>query len=190
MRNQAGLTFQDREVMVEKGESDMTGRPDYSFRVAGQTKFFVEAKAPSEGLDHPKHIMQAKQYAWNTRQVFFVALTDFAEFRFYDASIRPDEKKPEEGLLLKIAYPDYFNSAEKLWEFSKDRVTAGSLDAMLPRDLRTQRLRIPVDQVFLDEMTGWRADLARDIYKNNPGFKARQLNEVVHVCWTGSSSSA
>src|SRR5208282_1281545 len=92
---------------VTASESDMTGRPDYSFRVAGQTKFFVEAKAPSEGLDHPKHILQAKQYAWNTRQVFFVVLTDFAEFRFYDASIRPDERKPEEGLLLRIAYADY-----------------------------------------------------------------------------------
>lgn len=179
VRNQAGLLFQDREVMVEKGESDMPGRPDYSFRVAGQTKFFVEAKAPSEGLDHPKHIMQAKQYAWNTRQVFFVVLTDFAEFRFYDASIRPDERKPDEGLLLKIAYADYLKNAEKLWEFSKERVTAGSLDAMLPRDLRTQRLRIPVDQVFLDEMTGWRSELAKDIYKNNPGLKAKQLNEVV-----------
>ena len=179
VRNQAGLTFQDREVTVEKGESDMTGRPDYSFRVAGQTKFFVEAKAPSEGLDHPKHILQAKQYAWNTRQVFFVVLTDFAEFRFYDASIRPDERKPEEGLLLRIAYADYLKNAEKLWEFSKERVNAGSLDAMLPRDLRTQRLRIPVDQVFLDEMTGWRGDLARDIYKNNPRLNGRQLNELV-----------
>lgn len=179
VRNQSGLNFQDREVTVEKGESDTTGRPDYSFRVAGQTKFFVEAKAPSEGLDHPKHILQAKKYAWNTRQVYFVVLTDFAEFRFYDASILPDERKPDEGLLLRIAYSDYLKSAEKLWEFSKVRVTAGSLDAMLPRDLRTQRLRIPVDQVFLDEMTGWRSDLARDIYKNNPKLTAKQLNEIV-----------
>ena len=137
--------------MVERGESDMTGRPTIAFASRPQTKFFVEAKAPSEGLDHPKHILQAKQYAWNTRQVFFVVLTDFAEFRFYDASIRPDERKPDEGLLLRVAYPEYLKDAEKLWEFSKERVNAGSLDAMLPRDLRTQRLRIPVDQVFLEE---------------------------------------
>ena len=177
--NKDGLRHDEREVIVEKGESDTTGRPDYSFRVAGQTKFFVEAKAPSEGLSNTKHILQAKGYAWNTRQVFFVVLTDFAEFRFYDASIRPDERKPDEGLLLKTAYADYLENAEKLWEFSKERVTAGSLDAMVPRDLRTQRLRIPVDQAFLEEMTGWREDLARDIYKNNPGLTARQLNEVV-----------
>jgi type I restriction-modification system DNA methylase subunit len=147
--------------------------------VAGQTKFFVEAKAPSEPLDTAKHILQAKGYAWNTRQVFFVALTDFEEFRFYDASIRPDERKPDEGLLFKLKYADYLRTTEKLWEFSRERVAAGSLDAMLPRDRRTQRLRIPVDEAFLDEMTGWREDLARNIYKNNPGLTSKQLNEVV-----------
>ena len=50
---------------------------------------------------------------------------------------------------------------------------------MLPHDRRTQRLRIPVDEAFLEEMTGWREDLARGIYKNNRGLTARQLNEVV-----------
>jgi type I restriction-modification system DNA methylase subunit len=177
VENEAGLPHHQREVIVERGETE--GRPDYNFRLAGQTKFFVEAKAPSEPLDSAKHILQAKGYAWNTKQVFFVILTDFEEFRFYDASIQPDERKPDEGLLLTLKYTDYLKSTEKLWEFSKDRVAAGSLDAMLPRDRRTQRLRIPVDTAFLEEMTGWREDLARDIYKNNRGLSAKQLNEVV-----------
>lgn len=177
--NEAGLLHHDREVIVERGEAETEGRPDYSFRVGGQTKFFVEAKAPSEPLDAAKHIIQAKGYAWNTKQVFFVILTDFEEFRFYDASIKPDERKPNEGLLLELNYATYLSTAERLWEFSKERVAAGSLDAMLPRDRRTQRLRIPVDEAFLDEMTGWREDLARDIYRNNPDLTAKQLNEVV-----------
>ncbi len=177
VENEAGLPHHQREVIVERGETE--GRPDYNFRLGGQTKFFVEAKAPSEPLDSARHILQAKSYAWNTKQVFFVILTDFEEFRFYDASIQPDERKPDEGLLLTLKYTEYLTKAEKLWEFSKDRVAAGSLDAMLPRDRRTQRLRIPVDEAFLDEMTGWREDLARNIYKNNPALSAKQLNEVV-----------
>lgn len=147
--------------------------------MTGQTKFFVEAKAPSEELDTAGYIIQAKRYAWNTKQVFFVVLTDFAEFRFYDASIQPDERKADDGLLLKLKYTDYLANAERFWEFSRERVAAGSLEAMLPRDRRTQRLRIPVDTAFLDEMTGWREELARNVYKNNPGFTAKQLNEVV-----------
>jgi type I restriction-modification system DNA methylase subunit len=178
VENDEGLPHHAREVVVEAAE-DTKGRPDYSFRVAGQTKFFVEAKAPSEELDTARHIIQAKSYAWNTKLVFFVVLTDFEEFRFYDASIRPDERKPEEGLLLKLRAVDYLAKADKLWEFSRERVAAGSLDAMLPRDRRTQRLRIQVDAAFLDEMTGWREDLAKDIYKNNSGLTAKQLNEIV-----------
>jgi len=177
VENEAGLPHDRREVIVERGETE--GRPDYNFRLGGQTKFFVEAKAPSEPLDTARHILQAKGYAWNTKQVFFVVLTDFEEFRFYDASIKPDERKPEEGLLLKLSYADYPKNTERLLEFSRERVAAGSLDAMLPRDRRTQRLRIPVDKTFLDEMTGWREELARDVYKNNSGLTARQLNEVV-----------
>ncbi len=178
VENEEGLPHHSREVLVEAAE-DARGRPDYSFRVAGQTNFFVEAKAPSEELDTVRHIVQAKSYAWNTKQVFFVVLTDFEEFRFYDASIQPDERKPDEGLLLSLRCTDYLKNTERLWEFSKERVGAGSLDAMLPRDRRTQRLRIPVDEAFLDEMTGWREDLARNIFKNNPDLTAKQLNEVV-----------
>jgi hypothetical protein len=178
VENEEGLPHHEREVVVEAAE-DTRGRPDYGFRVSGQTKFFVEAKAPSEELDTAKHIIQAKTYAWNTKQVFFVVLTDFEEFRFYDASIQPDARKPDEGLLLKLKYSDYVPKLEKLWEFSKERVLAGSLEAMLPRDRRTQRLRIPVDTAFLDEMTGWREDVARNVHKNNPDLTARQLNEIV-----------
>ena len=178
VENEEGLAHHAREVVVELGE-DTQGRPDYGFRLAGQTKFFVEAKAPSEALDNARHIMQAKKYAWNTKQVFFVVLTDFEEFRFYDASIIPDERKPGEGLLLNFRYTDYLSNIAKLWDFSPERVAAGSLEALLPRDRRTQRLRIPVDTAFLDEMTGWREKLAKNIYKNNPALTARQLNEVV-----------
>ena len=178
MENEDGLPHHAREVVVEAAE-DSGGRPDYGFRVSGQTRFFAEAKAPSEELDTAKHIIQAKTYAWNTKQVFFVVLTDFEEFRFYDASIQPDVRKPDEGLLLKLKHTEYIAKLEKLWEFSKERVLAGSLEAMLPRDRRTQRLRIPVDTVFLDEMTGWREEVARNVYKNNPGLTAKQLNEIV-----------
>ncbi len=179
VENEEGLPHHAREVIVERGEQDTPGRPDYSFRIGGQTKFFVEAKAPSETLSDPRHTFQAKSYVWSTKTVFFAVLTDFDEFRFFDASIQPDMRRPDEGLLLNLKYTDYIASLKKLWEFSKERVSAGSLEAMLPRDRRTQRLRIPPDTAFLDEMTGWREELAKNVYKNNPDLTARQLNEIV-----------
>jgi type I restriction-modification system DNA methylase subunit len=179
VENEAGLLHHDQEVLVEKGDMEATGRPDYNFRIGGQTKFYVEAKAPSESLDTPRHILQAKGYVWNTKSVYFVILMNFEEFRFYDASAQPDPKRPDEGLLLSLRYSDYPANVEKLWEFSRERVAAGSLEALLPKIRRVPRLRKQVDDVFLDEMTGWREELAKNIHKNNPELTARQLNEVV-----------
>lgn len=176
--NEEALSHHEREVIVERGERDTPGRPDYSFRVAGQTKFFVEAKAPSETLADPRHIFQAKSYVWSTKTVLFAILTDFEEFRFY-ASLKPDERKPDEGLLLNFRYTDYVANAERLWEFSRERIAAGSLETWLPGIRRAERLSPPVDEAFLDEMTGWREELAKNIYKNNPALTARQLNEIV-----------
>ncbi len=176
--NEEALSHHEREVIVERGERDTPGRPDYSFRVAGQTKFFVEAKAPSEALADPRHIFQAKSYVWSTKTVLFAILTDFEEFRFY-ASLKPDERRPDEGLLLNFRYTDYLANVERLWEFSRERITAGSLETWLPGIRRAERLSPPVDEAFLDEMTGWREELAKNIYKNNPALTARQLNEIV-----------
>ncbi len=106
--NEAGLLHHERDVIVERGETE--GRPDYNFRIGGQTKFFVEAKAPAEPLDAARHILQAKGYAWSTKQVFFVILTDFEEFRLYDASLRSDEH----GSLCStsVESPDFVTARE------------------------------------------------------------------------------
>ena len=76
--NKNKLSRLQREVLVEKG--DTTGRPDYSFRVNGEDRFFVETKAPSKGTDKPEDIFQAKRYGWNTRNVNIAVLTDFKSF--------------------------------------------------------------------------------------------------------------
>ena len=154
-------------------------RPDYSFRINGNTKFFVEAKAPSVALDDVNHILQAKDYAWNTQQVSFVILTDFEEFKLFDASLKPNPKYPKEGLLYDFKYADYLTNVEKLWELSKERVEQGSLEALLPRDPKSKRLRIPPDKSFLEDLTAWRAELAKDINKRNHDLDVHVLNDVV-----------
>ncbi len=154
-------------------------RPDYSFRVNGNTKFFVEAKAPWVALDDVNHIIQAKDYAWNTQQVSFVVLTDFEEFKLFDASLKPNPKYPNEGLLFDFKYTDYLANLEKLWELSRERVAQGSLEALLPRDPKSKRLRIPPDKSFLEDLTAWRTELAKDINKRNHTLDVHVLNDVV-----------
>jgi adenine-specific DNA-methyltransferase len=169
LTNETGLT----------GENRATRRPAYSFRVAGRTRFFFEGQPPSQSAIAAQNILQAKTYAWNTGHVSFVAFFDFMEFRVYDAAIPPDERNLDEGLLLRLGYRDYLKNIDRLWNFSRDRVAAGSLGALLPQDRRSQKLRIPVERAFLDEMIGWREDLAKNIHHNNPDLTICQLNEVV-----------
>lgn len=178
IENRAQRPPHERDVIVELAP-DLTGRPDYNFRVDGITKLFVEAKAPSEDLDSVKHILQAKTYAWSTKEVYFVILTDFEEFKLYDASLKPNPKFPNEGLVFDLTYADYLDNIERLWELSKQRVLEGSLEALLPRDVKSKRLRIPPDKSFLEDLTVWRTKLAKDIHKRNPHFNVKLLNDVV-----------
>jgi type I restriction-modification system DNA methylase subunit len=177
VENREGRSYSQREVVEEKGPTE--GRPDYNFRVGGATKFFVEAKAPHENLDSEKHVLQAKRYAWSTKQVFAVILTDFEEFRFYDASLEPDSKHPHRGLLLHLRYNEYLENVDRLWEFSRERVEAGSIEAMLPTEKSILRFRKPVDQKFLEDVIRWRGELATAIFKSNPGLAVQELTDIV-----------
>jgi len=178
IENKAQKPPHERDVIVELSP-ETTGRPDYNFRINGATKFFIEAKAPSIALDDVNHILQAKSYAWSTKEVYFVILTDFEEFKLFDASLKPNPKFPDEGLIFDFKYTDYPDNIEKLWELSRERVEQGSLEALLPRDTRSKRLRIPPDKSFLEDLTIWRTELAKDVHKRNPVFDVKLLNDVV-----------
>jgi type I restriction-modification system DNA methylase subunit len=177
VNNEQGVPYHLCEVWVEAGET--VGRPDYTFRLNGQTKFFIEAKAPSAQLTNKEHVLQAKSYAWSSRDVLFAGLTDFEEFRFFDATLKPDERHPFVGEAFHLQYTEYLEQLDKLWELSRDRVADGSLDQFLKRDRKSISYRKPVDEDFLEELTAWRRDLARTIHSHNPGLDARALNEIV-----------
>jgi hypothetical protein len=165
IRNTKALSPYEREVVVEKGET--IGHPDYNFRIDGQTRFFIEAKAPHEPLHKVNHVLQAKSYAWNTKNVFIVLLTDFEEFRLFDATIKPDAKNPDQGLIFELSYNQYLDNIDKLMLLSKEEVEKGSLERLILKDLKSKKLRIPVDKAFLEDLSQWREELAKDIYKRN-----------------------
>jgi hypothetical protein len=108
-----------------------------------------------------------------------VVLTDFEEFKVFDASLKPDPRNPNRGLIYDFKYTDYLEKLDELWMLSREKVASGSLDRLLLKDAQSKRLRIPVDKSFLSDMTGWREELAKNIYKLNPDINVRMLNEVV-----------
>lgn len=158
-----------------------TKAPDYSFRIGGQRKFFLEAKKPSVNVkDDIAPAYQLRRYAWNAGLPVSI-LTDFEEFAIYDTTIRPNVKdKASTARLFYCTYEEY----EKHWEyiasiFSKDAILKGSFDHFL-KDSKRKKGTTAVDKEFLKEMEQWRSDLAKNIALRNT-IDIHPLNYVVQA---------
>ena len=91
--NEQGYAEAYKDVVHE--DSIKVGRatkaPDYSFRIGGVRKFFVEAKRPAVGIKNdPKPAYQLRRYAWSAKLPLSI-LTDFEEFAVYDCRIKPNQ---------------------------------------------------------------------------------------------------
>ena len=66
-----------------------TKAPDYSFRIGGVRKFFVEAKKPSVNIGQDiAPAFQLRRYGWSAKLSLSI-LTDFEEFAVYDCRVKP-----------------------------------------------------------------------------------------------------
>lgn len=85
-----------------------TKAPDYSFRIGGVRKFFVEAKKPSVDIKadiHPAY--QLRRYAWSAKLAFSI-VTDFEEFAVYDCRVNPEKTdNASKARTLYLTYRDY-----------------------------------------------------------------------------------
>jgi len=155
-------------------------RPDYSFRVGGVRKFFVEAKKPSICLKTEKGpAYQIRRYGWNAKLSLSI-VTNFAELAVYDCRRKPEkEDDPSIGRVLYLTYTDYVEHWDELVErFSFDAVWQGKFDQYAAQ-VATSKGAVEVDAAFLNEMEGWREKLAHHIFSENSALTPRQLNFVV-----------
>jgi type I restriction-modification system DNA methylase subunit len=172
-----GWNTQDRnEVGLEEKISG--GRVDYSLKIKGSPKIYIEAKPPRAKLTKPEAISQAITYGYNKRSVPWVLLTDFHELRLFDVTIRPNKRNLEAGLRMDLTYDHFLEKFEDLWLLSKESVESGLLDRSL-LSKKLDRLRRPVDKEILEDMKRWREVLAKNIYKNHPDMTEPQLKEDV-----------
>ena len=54
------------DVIRKFSGHSITKQPDYAFRLNGELKIFVEAKAPHVHLTNKEPVFQAKRYAFST----------------------------------------------------------------------------------------------------------------------------
>jgi predicted type IV restriction endonuclease len=89
--NAQGFAEQYKEVVhedaIKVGRS--TRAPDYSFRIGGLRKFFVEAKKPAVNIkEDVSPSYQLRRYAWSAKLPLSI-VTDFEEFSVFDCQIKP-----------------------------------------------------------------------------------------------------
>ena len=121
--NAGGLAEQYKDVIHEEGIKigDFTKAPDYTFRVGGVRKFFVEAKKPFVDLrTDPAPAYQLRRYAWSAKLPLSI-LTDFEELAVYDTRIRPNYKGPR----VEVYCSAFIGSIKS--------ARSGLLDAIQPR---------------------------------------------------------
>lgn len=157
-----------------------TKAPDYSFRVGGTRKFFVEAKKPFVNIKVDiAPAFQLRRYAWSAKLPLSI-LTDFEEFAVYDCRFKP--VKTDKASIGRIFYVN-FDEYEKRWDeiagiFSKESVLKGSFDRYVLSS-KSKRGTSEVDDAILTEIEGWRDILARNIAIRNVKLSNRELNFVV-----------
>jgi type I restriction-modification system DNA methylase subunit len=172
-----GWNTQDRnEVGLEEKISG--GRVDYSLKIKGSPKIYIEAKPPRAKLTKPETISQAITYGYNKGSIQWVLLTDFQELRLFDVTIWPNKRNLEAGLRLDLTHDRFLEKFDDLWLLSKESVESGHLDRSL-LSKKLDHLRCPVDKKILDDMKRWREIIAKDIYKNHPDMTEAQLKDNV-----------
>jgi hypothetical protein len=133
-------------------------------------------------------IFQAKTYAWSA-QIPFVILTNFDQFRLFDATVKPYHSEPDRGIIdeFDLRFEDYINQWDILNNiFGREAVANGSLEQLLAKikhvrkgrrirgidrlliDLRGSE---PVDRAFLKHLEDFRLRFARVLFnENRPDF--------------------
>ena len=180
--NKQGYAEQYKDVVhedaIKVGHS--TRAPDYSFRIGGQRKFFVEAKKPAVNIKedvHPSY--QLRRYAWSAKLPLSI-VTDFEEFSVFNCQMKPNPTdKPGLGRFAYYTFDVYLDKFDEIYDvFSKEAVLKGSFDRYA-QSTKGKKGTATVDSEFLKEIESWRELLAKNIALRNPNVSIYELNYAV-----------
>jgi len=180
--NKQGFAEQYKEVVLEDtikvGLS--TRAPDYSFRIGGQRKFFVEAKKPAVNIkEDVSPSYQLRRYAWSAKLPLSI-VTDFEEFSIFNCQMKPNQNdKVCIGRIAYYTYDEYLDKFDDIYDvFSKEAVLKGSFDRYA-QTTKGKKGTAEVDREFLKEIESWREILAKNIALRNPNVSIYELNYAV-----------
>ena len=184
IRNTAGKNTNEREVLLEEplkaNAASHTKKPDYTFRLFGERKFFLEAKKPCihiEREDDPAK--QVRRYGF-TAGLKISVLSNFEHLYIYDTSYPVEQNDTRvKAIVREYKYTDYEDAAEELLEYlGKESVYSGHFDEVWS-EIEANVDHKSVDELFLQQINDWRLMLGKEILRNNSEIEMEELGDVV-----------
>lgn len=180
--NTKGKTHFLRDVIQEEYievEDEATKKnPDYTLRINGTRKIFVEVKKPSVNiLKSSKSAFQTRRYGWNANLGISI-LTNFEHLVIYDCRFKPDVSENEDVARFKIfSYEEYVDSFDEIQNLiSYNSAISGQLDDLFSiYEHKGQTF----DDFFLKQIEDWRRRLANTAIKRNLRLDAEDINFLI-----------
>jgi type I restriction-modification system DNA methylase subunit len=182
--NKSGKSNNEREVLVEEAlkadASSNTKKPDYTFRLFSERKFFLEAKKPSVKVESDNSpAKQTRRYGY-TAKLKISLLSNFEHLAFYDCSEKVEKIDGVEKCRIRIYH--YTEYAEKFEEIKQLVGRASIYDGTFEKewaDIETKLNQYGVDKLFLNQINEWRQLLGAEIFKIKPDIEEVELNDLV-----------
>lgn len=168
--NSKGLSFNEREVVAEEYSIDnKRDRPDYTIRINGVSKFYIEAKKVSVDIfNEIDPALQARRYGWNSNHKISI-LTNFEYLIIYTTYEMPSEKDNASTYRYKYYhFSEYVKKFDEIYSLiSRDAVLSGDFDKWTSRVVPEDATKSSLDTVFLDQLNNWRLEIGRELYTSS-----------------------
>jgi len=168
--------IQEESIEVEDEKSKKN--PDYTLRVQGLRKLFVEAKKPHVDIaKSAKVAFQTRRYGWNANLGISV-LTNFDKLIIYDCRHKPNANEDERIARISVFefsnYLDAFNEIYDLISF--ESASNGRLDDLFSI---YERVGQTFDDYFLEQIESWRERLAISAVQRNERLGSEDINFLI-----------
>jgi hypothetical protein len=184
IKNHLGKSTYEREVILEEplkaNVSEHSKKPDYTFRLYSERKYFLEAKKPSVAIEiNNETAKQVRRYGF-TAKLKISVISNFEYLIIYDTSYIVDESDTfQKALIKKYHYTEYISKFEEIKNLlGRESVYNGQFENEW-QEIETKIHHYSIDDIFLKQINEWRKILGEEIFKFVPSLKEDQLNDVV-----------
>ena len=184
IRNTSGKKTNEREVLLEESlkanAATYSKKPDYTFRLFGERKFFLEAKKPCVDISTDNNpAKQVRRYGY-TANLKISVLSNFEDLYIYDTSYKVDDADTLTRARVKAYhFTDYENAVEELLDLiGQESVYSGHFDKVW-NDIELNVVHQSVDSLFLEQINQWRLMLGQQILSYIPDMEIDYLGDIV-----------